>query len=301
MEEKLTITAPAKVNLTLRITGRRGDGYHELESLVAFAGCGDRLELAKASTTRLSVEGLSVSGSDIVPAGETNLIMRSLRALEAHIGKPLFTDICLHKFLPVAGGLGGGSADAAAMLNAVTRLFDLDISDSARAGIAVDLGSDVPACLAPGPCWMTGTGTDVARLQNLPAADIVLVNPRVGVPTGPVFAALSRHDTPPARRSPPPALSDFGELCDFATRQGNDLAAPAIEKVPEIGACLVALRNSGAACVGMSGSGASCFGLARVGDGLEIAAAYRKAREDDWCAASRLIGTRDAELAQLYQ
>ena len=104
MEEKLTITAPAKVNLTLRITGRRGDGYHELESLVAFAGCGDRLELAKASTTRLCVEGLTVSGSDIVPADETNLIMRSLRALEAHVGKPLVTDICLHKYLPVAGG-----------------------------------------------------------------------------------------------------------------------------------------------------------------------------------------------------
>jgi 4-diphosphocytidyl-2-C-methyl-D-erythritol kinase len=96
-------------------------------------------------------------------------------------------------------------------------------------------------------------------------------------------------------------LSDFGELCDFVTRQGNDLAAPAIERVPEIGACLVALRDSGAACVGMSGSGASCFGLARVGDGQKIAAAYRKARENDWCAASRLIGTRDAELAQLYQ
>ena len=296
MPEKLTITAPAKVNLTLRITGRRKDGYHELESLVAFAGCGDTLEFAKASATRLSV-----IGSDTVPADETNLIMRALRALEVHIGKPLITEICLHKNLPVAGGLGGGSADAAAVLNAIIQLFDLDVSDRARLDLAVDLGADVPACLVSGTCWTTGTGTDVTRLQNLPAANIVLVNPRVALPTGPVFAALNRHDTPPVLPSPPPVLGDFGELCDFVIRQGNDLAAPAIEKVPEIGACLVALRDSGAACVGMSGSGASCFGLARVGEGQKLAAAYRKARENDWCMASCLIGTRDAELAQLYQ
>ena len=296
MPEKLMITAPAKVNLSLRITGRRADGYHELESLVAFTDHGDTLELAKASTTRLTV-----AGSGIVPADETNLIIRALRSLEAHIGKPLVTDIHLHKNLPVAGGLGGGSADAAAVLNGLTRLFELDVSQAQRAGLARALGADVPACLAPGPGWMTGTGVEIARLENLPAADIILVNPRVALPTGTVFAALNCHTKPPAQPSPPPDMKGFDDLCDFVTGQGNDLAAPAIDAVPEIAACLLALLDSGAACVGMSGSGASCFGLARIGDGPDIAGAYRKNRENDWCVASRLIGAGDAEIAQLYQ
>ena len=296
MPEKLMITAPAKVNLSLRITGRRDDGYHELESLVAFASCGDTLQLAKASATRLTVEG-----SAVVPADETNLIIRALRSLEAHTGKPLVTDIRLHKNLPVAGGLGGGSADAAAVLNGLTRLFELDVSEVACAGLARALGADVPACLAPGPGWMTGTGTDIARLDSLPAADIILVNPRIALPTGTVFAALNCHSKPPARPSLQPNVGGFEDLCDFVTGQGNDLAAPATEAVPEIAACLVGLLDSGAACVGMSGSGASCFGLARVGDGQEIAGAYCKKRENDWCVASRLIGAGDAEITQLYQ
>ena len=296
MPEKLMITAPAKVNLSLRITGRRDDGYHELESLVAFASCGDTLQLAKASATRLTVEG-----SGVVPADETNLIIRALRSLEAHTGKPLVTDIRLHKNLPVAGGLGGGSADAAAVLNGLTRLFELDVSEVACAGLARALGADVPACLAPGPGWMTGTGTDIARLDSLPAADIIMVNPRIALPTGTVFAALNCYTKPPAQRSAQPDLGGFEDLCDFVTGQGNDLAAPATEAVPEIAACLVGLLDSGAACVGMSGSGASCFGLARVGDGQEIAGAYCKKRENDWCVASRLIGAGDAETAQLYQ
>ena len=296
MPEKLMITAPAKVNLSLRITGRRDDGYHELESLVAFASCGDTLQLAKASATRLTVEG-----SGVVPADETNLIIRALRSLEAHTGKPLVTDIRLHKNLPVAGGLGGGSADAAAVLNGLTRLFELDVSEVACAGLARALGADVPACLAPGPGWMTGTGTDIARLDSLPAADIILVNPRIALPTGTVFAALNCYTKPPVQPSAQPDVGGFEDLCDFVTGQGNDLAAPATEAVPEIAACLVGLLDSGAACVGMSGSGASCFGLARVGDGQEIARAYCKKRENDWCAASRLIGAGDAEIAQLYQ
>ena len=296
MPEKLMITAPAKVNLSLRITGRRDDGYHELESLVAFASCGDTLQLAKASATRLTVEG-----SGVVPADETNLIIRALRSLEAHTGNPLVTDIRLHKNLPVAGGLGGGSADAAAVLNGLIRLFELDVSEVQRAELARALGADVSACLAPGPGWMTGTGTDIARLDSLPAADIILVNPRTALPTGTVFAALNCHTKPPAQPSPQPHVGGFEDLCDFVTRQGNDLAVPATEAVPEIAACLVGLLDSGAACAGMCGSGASCFGLARVGAGQEIAGTYRKQRENDWCVASRLIGAGDAEVTQLYQ
>ena len=296
MPEKLTIKAPAKVNLSLRITGRRDDGYHELESLVAFTSYGDTLEIAKASATRLTVEG-----SSVVPADETNLIIRALRCLEAHIGISLVTDIRLHKNLPVAGGLGGGSADAAAVLNGLTRLFELDVSEVQCAGLARALGVDVPACLAPGPGWMTGTGSDIARLDSLPAADIVLVNPRITLPTDSVFAALNCHSKPPARPSLQPNVGGFEDLCDFVTGQGNDLAAAATEAVPEIAACLVGLLDSGAACVGMSGSGASCFGLARVGDGQQIAEAYRLKRENDWCVASRLIGAGDAEITQLYQ
>ena len=301
MPEKLMITAPAKVNLSLRVTGRRDDGYHELESLVAFAGHGDTLELGKASVTRLTVEGLAAEDWGAVPADETNLIIRALRCLEAHIGNSLVTDIRLHKNLPVAGGLGGGSADAAAVLNGLTRLFELDVSDTQRAAMARALGADVPACLAPGPGWMTGTGVDIARLASLPAADIILINPRIALPTDKVFAALNCHDKPPTQPSPPPDIQNFEDLCDFITGQGNDLTAPAIDAVPEIGSCLAALQDSGALCAGMSGSGTSCFGLVRPGDGQNIGEAYRKKRENDWCAASRLIGAGDAEITQLYQ
>jgi 4-diphosphocytidyl-2-C-methyl-D-erythritol kinase len=292
MPETLTITAPAKVNLSLRVTGRREDGYHALESLVAFANYGDTLNLGKASATLLTIEGPGV-----VPADETNLIIRALRALETHVGRSLGTDIKLLKNLPVAGGLGGGSADAAALLNGVIKLFDLNVSDTQCVALARDLGADVPACLASGPCWMTGTGTDVARLDSLPEADIVLVNPRVALQTAPVFAALDCRHTPPTNHNRQPDLRNFEDLCDFVTTQGNDLAAPAIEMVPEISACLLALLDSGAACVGMSGSGASCFGLARSGAGQKIAAQYRARCDGDWCVASRLIGAGDAELA----
>ena len=146
MPENLTIMAPAKVNLSLRITGRRDDGYHELESLIAFTSCGDTLELAKASATRLTVEG-----SSLVPADETNLIIRALRSLEAHTGSQLVTDIRLHKNLPVAGGLGGGSADAAAVLNGLTRLFELDVSEVQCAGLARALGVRCAGLPCAGP------------------------------------------------------------------------------------------------------------------------------------------------------
>ena len=187
------------------------------------------------------------------------------------------------------------------MLNGLTRLFELDVSEVQCASLARALGADVPACLAPGPGWMTGTGTDIERLDSLPAADIILVNPRIALPTDTVFAALNCHTKPPAQPSPQPDVGEFEDLCDFVTGRGNDLTTPAIEAVPEIAGCLVGLLDSGAACVGMSGSGASCFGLARVGDGQEIAGAYRKKRENDWCVASRLIGAGDAEITQLYQ
>ncbi len=194
MPEKLIITAPAKVNLSLRVTGRRDDGYHELESLVAFAGLGDTLELCKASVTRLTVEGLAAEGWGAVPVDESNLIIRALRCLEAHIGISLVTDIRLHKNLPVAGGLGGGSADAAAVLNGLIRLFELDMSEVQCAELARALGADVPVCLAPVPGWLTGTGVDIMRLDSLPAADIILINPRIALPTEKVFAALNCLD-----------------------------------------------------------------------------------------------------------
>ena len=187
MPEKLMITAPAKVNLSLRITGRRDDGYHELESLVAFASCGDTLQLAKASATRLAVEG-----SGVVPADETNLIIRALRSLEAHTGKPLVTDIRLHKNLPVAGGLGGGSADAAAVLNGLTRLFELDVSEVRMRRPGACLRCRCAGLPSAGARLDDRNGDGYCAPRHLPAADIILVNPRC-LPTGTVFAALNCH------------------------------------------------------------------------------------------------------------
>ena len=291
----LTLTAPAKINLSLRVTGRRDDGYHTLESLVAFAAFGDTLHLRRARATRFVIDGAGVF------ADESNLVMRALRCLEAYIGKALPTDIRLRKDLPVAAGLGGGSADAAAMLNGLNKLYNLDLSEAQREILGAKLGADVPACLASGPGWMTGTGVEITRLDDLPVADIVLVNPRIDLPTASVFEALACHHAPPPHPSLPPHIANFAALCDFISTQSNDLEAAAMHIVPEISECLQALRDSGAAYVGMSGSGATCFGLMPPAGGADIAAAYRARRPDDWCVARWLIGPGDAEIGEPYQ
>ena len=265
MTPPVEVLAPAKVNLALHVVGRRADGLHALDSLVAFADLGDRLTLAAG-------DGLTVTGPFAagVPTDDRNLIRRALAAA----GAP--RAVTLDKRLPHPAGLGGGSSDAAAALRAV----GADLSAEAL----MALGADLPVCMGARAARMTGAGEGVAPVA-LPPLAAVLVNPGVPVPTGAVFAGLDRVDG-----------AGMGDLPEDADAEGwirwlrgrrNDLEAPARALAPEVGAALDAIAATGAALARMSGSGATCFGLYPDAAGAGAASA-RIARPGWWVAACTL-------------
>lgn len=236
------VFAPAKVNLTLHITGRRDDGYHLLDSLVAFASVGDRLTLRTGSALSLTVEGPEAAG---VPGDGTNLVIRAAEAAGLRGGT-----LRLEKHLPSASGIGGGSADAAALLRAMGALS----SDTALA-----LGADVPMCLTAQTARVRGIGERI-EARKLPQVAALLVNPRVAVATSAVFQGLDRRDNAPM--SEPPAFSGVGDLVRWLKGQRNDLQDSALALAPVIGDALSALEAcDGCGLARMSGSGATCFGL----------------------------------------
>lgn len=243
--------APAKINLALHVTGRREDGYHLLDSLVAFAPVGDRLVVAPAGSLTLEVTG---SFAADVPAGEDNLVLRAARLLGAGRGAA----ITLEKALPVASGIGGGSADAAAALRALGRLWRVPLPPP-KAVLA--LGADVPVCLAARPARMSGIGEVVEPLPGPLPLHLVLVNPRKPVPTPEIFRRLERRENPPLPE-PIPRFADAAALAGFLAACRNDLEPPARALLPEIGDALAALAaTDGCLLARMSGSGATCFGL----------------------------------------
>jgi 4-diphosphocytidyl-2-C-methyl-D-erythritol kinase len=240
-------TAYAKLNLALHVRKRREDGYHELETLFAFVDQGDRLSVAPAAGLTLAITGPFAAG---LSAGDDNLVLRAARALAQRYGVSAGAAFTLDKQLPVAAGIGGGSADAAAALRLCARLWDLAVTPAELAELAAPLGADVPACVAAQTCFGSGVGdklTPVA-ITDLAGAPVLLVNPRIACPTGPVFKAWDGVDR--------------GALDPADWRNGrNDLAAPAIGLHPEIAAVLAALRETGPRVARMSGSGATCFAL----------------------------------------
>lgn len=277
---KVAVTehAYAKVNLALHVLGRRADGYHELDSIVAFAKLGDELTFSAAATTTLSVDG-AFSGA--VPTTADNLVLRAASLLGKAIALPPVA-IHLRKNLPVASGIGGGSADAAAALRGLLRFAGQKLPEATLADIALSLGADVPVCLVSRACRMQGVGERLSAVALLPARAILLVNPGVACETAPVFKALGL--------APGQA---FGKAVEGENPSAwrNDLEAPACEVVPAIGQVLAALRKeAGFSRVAMSGSGATCFGLA---DDLATAhAAARNLRAQHpqwWVAAAELM------------
>lgn len=271
----LTELAPAKVNLALHVTGRRPDGYHLLDSLVVFPALGDRLEAEPGSGLSLTIDG--PFGSDL-DAGPANLVPRAAALLRTGQGAALR----LTKQLPVASGIGGGSADAAATLRLLSRLWSCPLP-SAEAVLA--LGADVPVCLAGRACRMQGIGETLTPLA-LPRFWIVLANPGVPVSTGAVFSGLAYRDNPPLE--PAAAFADAPALFDWLARQRNDLEPPAVAHVPAIGATLAALRAQPACRLArMSGSGATCFGLfAGEAPALAAADALCRAQPGWWVRAA---------------
>ncbi|MDF1584840.1 4-(cytidine 5'-diphospho)-2-C-methyl-D-erythritol kinase [Marinimicrococcus flavescens] len=288
MAEPLCERAPAKINLDLLVTARRPDGYHELDSLVVFAEAGDALRLEEGPGLRLVVEGPFAAD---VPAGGDNLVLRAARTLERHLGRDLPASAILSKRLPAASGIGGGSSDAAAMLRGLARLHRLDVPASGLAALALELGADVPVCLAARPMRMRGIGERLEPLSGLPDLPLVLANPRRPVPTKAVFARMGA----PGRGRPRPALPAGATLPDLAAwlaASVNDLEAPALAIEPAIGEVLVALRRlEGCLLARMSGSGATCFGLFSDKNAAEAAArALAAARPDWWSIATTARG-----------
>jgi 4-diphosphocytidyl-2-C-methyl-D-erythritol kinase len=256
------LRAPAKINLTLRVIGRRADGYHELESLVAFGGLCDWLGFEPGGDLVLGV--LGPRAGEVGPIDE-NLVVRAARLLSAHAPGLRLGRFRLIKRLPTAAGLGGGSADAAAALRLLADEAGLSVDDPRVRASALATGADVLACLSPQARIMKGIGDQLGPAIRLPSIFAVLVNPQIQTPTPKVFAALGlapRSKLESGGRSFPAAVSDTVSLLDSLSLCRNDLEAAAIRVAPPIAGVLKSLSQiPDAKVTGMSGSGATCFAL----------------------------------------
>jgi 4-diphosphocytidyl-2-C-methyl-D-erythritol kinase len=269
-------TAPAKVNLFLHVVGRRSDGYHLLDSLAVFPAVGDALRATPAEVLSLALAG-PFGGA--LQAEPDNLVLRAARGLAELTGVRTGARLTLVKTLPVASGIGGGSADAAAALRLLGRLWGVAPPAEALQALALRLGADVPVCLGGCPARMGGVGEVLSPAPDLPAFGLVLVNPGVAVSTPEVFRARSGRFSPPAAL--PSGWPDAVVMARDLTALGNDLEPPAVALCPAIGAVLAALRTTpGCLLARMSGSGATCFGV--FADAVAAAAAAEVLRRPDW-------------------
>jgi len=321
----ITRRALAKINLYLHVTGKRADGYHELDSLAVFADVGDVLTAQADDALSLSVSGPFASALD--GDEQDNLVLKAARALAEQAGVPARARLHLEKNLPVASGIGGGSADAAATLRALVELWQLELPDhhirhavqqmaddrdTVRAletlfkvwrddldfdrlhSVARKLGADVPVCLEGHAVFMGGIGDRLALAPHLPPVWLVLANPGVAVSTPAVFGARTGDFSKPARFSEAPR--DAAHLAALLAERRNDLTAPALSLSPEIGDVLAALEaQDGALLARMSGSGATGFALFASPDAAATAAQRLQTRQPAWwVAAGKMI---DAPLA----
>ena len=273
--------APAKINLFLHVTGRRADGYHLLDSIFLYLDLADRLivETAPPGTLELVLEG--PWGKGLERDMEGNLVLKAARALMARVDPPSGVRMTLEKAIPVAAGLGGGSSDAAAALKALVRLWNVDIDAQALLSLALGLGADVPACLAPRPQRIGGIGEELTPLSAAPDWGVVLVNPRVAVPTAGVFAAF--REARPEFRARLPERINWQDIDWLRAETSNDLEAPARALAPPIGAVLDSLATSpGCRLARMSGSGATCFGLYDSAATAAAAAQEIRGAHGDW-------------------
>jgi len=283
--------APAKINLWLHVLGRRPDGYHTLDSLVAFVDIGDTLTAAPADGLSLVLDGPFAAS---LPAGAENLVLRAASLLAAETGTRAGAQLVLTKRLPVASGIGGGSADAAAALRALARLWRLDLDADALAALALRLGADVPVCLAGHAAFVGGIGEKIEPAPDLPPAPLLLVNPGLGLATADVFRARAQSgagfgETAPRWISAP---ADASALAASLAGSRNDLTDAACRLAPAIRSVLDAIAALPDCLLArMSGSGATCFGLFASRPAAEAgAAALAEARPGWWIAPAALRG-----------
>ncbi len=282
----LSFAAPAKVNLYLHVTGSRADGYHLLDSLIAFAGIHDTLALFPADDVSLSVEG-PFAGD--LPADNENLVIKAAVRLGEVSGITAGARMRLEKRLPVASGIGGGSADAAAALRGLVRLWDVDGGTAGLEDLALALGADVPVCLGGYASFVGGIGEEITRAPQLPPAWLVLANPGVALSTADVFAARQGDYSQPDPFDESPATAQV--LAAFLGTRRNDLTEAAIGLQPVIGDVLAALDALGGCLLArLSGSGATCFGLfAEAGAAAAAAAVLGREHPDWWVRAAPLL------------
>lgn len=282
--------APAKLNLTLEVVGRRADGYHLLDSLIAFTDYGDTLAARAADALSLTLDG--PFGRVLVGDPAENLVLKAARLLAAEAGVEPRARLTLTKRLPVASGIGGGSSDAAATLLALASLWRIDPGADDLARLALALGADVPVCLAARTARLEGIGERIAPAPPVPAAPIVLVNPGVGLPTPKVFQARRGDFSRGAGTDGVLAYSpaDAAALAEALRPYANDLTRPAVELLPVIGQVLERLAAAdGCLIARMSGSGATCFALFPTDAAASAAADTIAAAEPRWWAvATRL-------------
>ena len=271
-----TELAPAKINLFLHVTGKRADGYHLLDSLAVFAGVADRLSFAPADTLTLDLTGPFGAA---LAAEPDNLVLRAARLLAEATGQQARGGLTLEKNLPVASGIGGGSADAAAALRLLCRMWQVQPDTATMARIASALGADVPVCLSDRPRRMGGVGEHLTPAPGLPACGLLLVNPGVPLATAAVFRARDPGFSPEA--SLPRAWSTAEAMAADLAALSNDLEPAAMRLVPDIRDLLHAISETeGCLLARMSGSGATCFGL--FASPTEAADAARALDRPEW-------------------
>ena len=277
--------ARAKINLYLHVVGRRADGYHLLDSLIVFAETGDKIAAAPAAELSLKIDG-PFAGKLVADAD--NLVLRAARGLQELTGTKAGAAITLTKNLPVASGIGGGSADAATTLQALAALWKVIPDQDALAKLALGLGADVPVCLAGRPSFIGGIGEEIMPAGKLPAAHLLLVNPGIATPTPAVFKTRTGGFSPAARWSEPPR--DAAALAHALGERRNDLTEAAIRVTPAIRDVLAAIAATrDVLLTRLSGSGATCFGLYATAEAAAVARDAVRAAHPGWWAVAAPI------------
>jgi 4-diphosphocytidyl-2-C-methyl-D-erythritol kinase len=276
--EPVRVFAPAKVNLFLHVGHSRADGYHELQSIMAFADIGDELIVARGEGLSLAVEG---PFADALKGETDNIVLKAARALATRAGMAANAKITLVKNLPISSGLGGGSTDAAAALRGLCKLWRVNLTEADLQAIAISLGSDVPVCLKGRPCWVEGIGEKLSVIPIFPTLHVVLANPGVAVSTAQAYRTVRvrtgiAHDHPATFR-------DADALIGFLETTNNDLEEPAIALAPVIDDVMaVFCADESTLLARMSGSGATCFGVYGSSQAAREAAAKMAAAHPDW-------------------
>jgi len=277
--------ASAKINLTLRVLGRREDGYHELESLVAFADLADKLDLEPGESASLEISGPFAGACGPVA---DNLVLKAVTALRHRKGRLKAGHFHLEKNLPAAAGIGGGSADAAAALRLLARANGMSVEDPRLASAAIEVGADVPVCLVSKPCIMRGVGDLLSNPHTLPPLPALLVNPGVPLATRDVFAKF--FGMPSNKKFLANVPITFDGMIGFLNENGNDLSQAAIACAPVVSEVLIALRAlPGVQLVRMSGSGPTCFALFRSSGEAQAAARRLAAERKEWWVRATVL------------